>query len=133
MKLKRRGFAIRPQRLIEEHISGSVVASERPGFIRLLDRMGKWYKAIVSKLDRLGRNAMDIRKTVEQLAASDIRVHCLALGGVDLTSPAGKNDHAGHLCCGRILKGICFLSVRTLVVWRAKSCRKRFGRPSTLE
>ena len=46
---------------------------------------------IVAKLDRLGRNAMDIRKTVEQLAAAlDIRVHCLALGGVDLTSPAGK-------------------------------------------
>ena len=41
-------------------------------------------------LDRLGRIAMDIRKTVEQLAASDIRVHCLALGGVDLTSPTGK-------------------------------------------
>ncbi|MEI4080999.1 recombinase family protein, partial [Klebsiella pneumoniae] len=33
------GFAIRPQRLIEEHISGSVAASERPRFIRLLDRM----------------------------------------------------------------------------------------------
>lgn len=33
---------------------------------------------IVTKLDRLGRNAMDIRKTVEQLAASDIRVHNLA-------------------------------------------------------
>lgn len=45
---------------------------------------------IVTKLDRLGRNAMDIRKMVEQLAALDIRVHCLALGGVDLTSPAGK-------------------------------------------
>ncbi|MFS7184036.1 recombinase family protein [Serratia proteamaculans] len=29
-------------------------------------------------------------KQVEQLAALDIRVHCLALGGVDLTSPAGK-------------------------------------------
>ena len=44
----------------------------------------------VAILDRLGRIAMDIRKTVEQLAASDIRVHCLALGGVDLTSPTGK-------------------------------------------
>lgn len=45
---------------------------------------------IVTNLDRLGRNAMDIRKTMEQLGASDIRVHCLALGGVDLTCPAGK-------------------------------------------
>lgn len=84
------GFAIRSQRLIEEHISGSVAASERPGFIRLLDRMENGDVLIVTKLDRLGRNAMDIRKTVEQLAALDIRVHCLALGGVDLTSPAGK-------------------------------------------
>lgn len=78
------------QRLIEEHISGSVAASERPGLTRLLDRMENGDVLIVSKLDRLGRNAMDVRKTVEQLAASGIRVHCLALGGVDLTSPAGK-------------------------------------------
>lgn len=47
---------------------------------------------IVTKLDRLGRNAMDIRKTVEQLVASDIRVHCLALDGVELTSPAGNKN-----------------------------------------
>jgi putative DNA-invertase from lambdoid prophage Rac len=44
----------------------------------------------VTKLDRLGRNAMDVRGTVEQLAAHSVRVHCLALGGVDLTSAAGK-------------------------------------------
>ena len=28
--------------------------------------------------------------TVERLAALGVRVHCLALGGVDLTSPAGR-------------------------------------------
>lgn len=33
------GFTVKSQRLIEEHISGSVAASERPGFTRLLDRM----------------------------------------------------------------------------------------------
>lgn len=84
------GFAVRPLRLIEEKISGSVAASERPGFARLLDRMENGDVLIVTKLDRLGRNAMDVRKTVVQLASSDIRVHCLALGGVDLTSAAGK-------------------------------------------
>ncbi|MCK8242017.1 recombinase family protein, partial [Erwinia amylovora] len=84
------GFSVKAQRLIEEHISGSVAASERPGFIKLLDRMEEGDVLIVTKLDRLGRNAIDIRKTVELLADSDIRVHCLALGGVDLTSPAGK-------------------------------------------
>jgi putative DNA-invertase from lambdoid prophage Rac len=33
---------------------------------------------------------MDVRSTVELLAGRGIRVHCLALGGVDLTSAAGK-------------------------------------------
>ncbi|MDB5850902.1 MAG: resolvase [Rhodoferax sp.] len=45
---------------------------------------------IVTKLDRLGRNAMDVRASVEALDAMGVRVHCLALGGVDLTSPAGR-------------------------------------------
>ncbi|WP_172687050.1 recombinase family protein (plasmid) [Enterobacter asburiae] len=125
------GFAIRPQRFVEEHISGSVAASERPGFIRLLDRMESGDVLIVTKLDRLGRNAMDIRKTVEQLAASDIRVHCLALGGVDLTSPAGKMtmqiisavaEFERDLLLERTYSGIA----------RAKADGKRFGRPSSL-
>jgi putative DNA-invertase from lambdoid prophage Rac len=33
---------------------------------------------------------MDVRQTVEALAKLGVKVHCLALGGVDLTSPAGK-------------------------------------------
>jgi putative DNA-invertase from lambdoid prophage Rac len=45
---------------------------------------------IVTKLDRLCRNGMEVRATVEALAACGVRVHCLALGGVDLTSAAGR-------------------------------------------
>lgn len=67
-----------------------MAASERLGFARLLDRLENGDVLIVTKLDHLGRDAMDVRKTVEQLAASDIRVHCLALGGMDLISVAGK-------------------------------------------
>lgn len=67
-----------------------VAPSDRPGFSRLLDRMEHGNVLIVTKLDRLGCNAIDIRKTVEKLSELNIRVHCLALGGVDLTSPAGK-------------------------------------------
>jgi len=37
----------------------------------LLDRMENGDVLIVTKLDRLGRNAMDIRKTVELLSASE--------------------------------------------------------------
>lgn len=56
------GFAIRLLRLIEEHISGSVATSERLGFIRLCDHMENGCVLIVTRLDRLGRNAMDIKK-----------------------------------------------------------------------
>ncbi|MBK3786626.1 recombinase family protein [Burkholderia sp. R-69980] len=84
------GFAVDKRRIVTENISGSVTASERPQFARLLDRIEPGDVLIVTKLDRLGRNAMDVRSTVERLANDDVRVHCLALGGVDLTSAAGK-------------------------------------------
>ena len=53
-------------------------------FRRLMDRLEAGDVLIVTKLDRLGRNAMDVRATVEKLALDGIRVHCLALGGVEL-------------------------------------------------
>ena len=33
---------------------------------------------------------MDVRSTVEALAADGVRVHCVQLGGMDLTGPSGK-------------------------------------------
>lgn len=125
------GFAIRPQRLIEEYISGSVAAGERPGFIRLLDRMENGDVLIVTKLDRLGRNAMDIRKTVELLTASEIRVHCLALGGVDLTSPAGKMTMQVISAVAEFERDLLLERTHAGIA-RAKASGKRFGRPPIL-
>lgn len=84
------GFTVEPQRIIAETVSGSVAAVERKGWQLLLHKLEAGDVLIVTKLDRLGRNAMDVRQTVEGLAAMGVRVHCLALGGVDLTSAAGK-------------------------------------------
>lgn len=125
------GFNVRPQRIIEEQISGSVAASERPGFNRLLDRLESGDVLIVTKLDRLGRNAMDIRKTVEQLTESGIRVHCLALGGVDLTSPAGKMTMQVISAVAAFERDL--LLERTYSgIARARDAGKRFGRPPVL-
>lgn len=125
------GFAIRPQRLIEEYISGSVAAGERPGFVKLLDRMENGDVLIVTKLDRLGRNAMDIRKTVELLTASEIRVHCLALGGVDLTSPAGKMTMQVISAVAEFERDLLLERTHAGIA-RAKASGKRFGRPPVL-
>ena len=89
-EIRAAGFQVQPRRIVTETISGSIAASERPGFARLIDRLEEGDILVVTKLDRLGRNAMDVRKTVDELAELGIKVHCLALGGVDLTSPAGR-------------------------------------------
>jgi hypothetical protein len=41
-------------------------------------------------VDRIGRNAMNVRVTLESLTHTEIRVHCLARGGADMSSPASK-------------------------------------------
>jgi len=84
------GFKVTPQRTITETVSGSVVAAQRKGFKQLLNKLEAGDVLVVTKLDRLGRNSMDVRATVEGLAGMGVKVHCLALGGVDLTSSAGK-------------------------------------------
>lgn len=84
------GFKVEPRRVVAETVSGSVATAQRRGFSRLLDRLEAGDVLVVTKLDRLGRNAMDVGSTVARLAEIGVRVHCLALGGVDLTSSTGK-------------------------------------------
>ncbi len=125
------GFAIEARRLIQESISGSVAAKERPGFIKLIDRMESGDVLVVTKLDRLGRNAMDVRTTVEQLANSGVRVHCLALGGVDLTSPAGKMTMQVIAAVAEFERDLLIERTQSGII-RAKAAGKQFGRPPAL-
>jgi putative DNA-invertase from lambdoid prophage Rac len=125
------GFAIDKRRIVTESISGSVAASERPGFSKLLDRLEDGDVLIVTKLDRLGRNAMDVRSTVERLAAMGVRVHCLALGGVDLTSAAGKMT-MGVLNTVAEFERDLLIERTNAGIARAKAEGKAMGRPSAL-
>ncbi len=84
------GFKVEPRRVVTETIPGSVATAQRRGFTRLVDKLEPGDVLVVTKLDRLGRNAMDVGSTVAKLAETGVRVHCLALGGVDLTSSTGK-------------------------------------------
>lgn len=125
------GFAMEPKRVVAETVSGSTPAMERQGFARLVDRLESGDVLIVTKLDRLGRNAMDVRATVEKLAAEGVRVHCLALGGVDLTSAAGKMTMAVLSAVAEFERDL--LIERTQAgLTRAKAEGKALGRPSAL-
>jgi putative DNA-invertase from lambdoid prophage Rac len=131
-EIRAAGFSIEARRTVTESISGSVAANQRKGFFKLVDRMEAGDVLVVTKLDRLGRNAMDVRATVEALAATGVRVHCLALGGVDLTSGA-----AGKMTM-QVLKAVAEFERDLLIertnagIERVKSEGKHMGRLSSL-
>lgn len=74
----------------DEGISGKVHASQRPQFKALLGQIRNGETLVVSKLDRLGRDAQDVGATIKTVAARKIEVIVLQLGKMDLASPAGK-------------------------------------------
>jgi putative DNA-invertase from lambdoid prophage Rac len=125
------GYTVASQRIITETVSGSVAASERAGWGLLIAKMEAGDVLIVTKLDRLGRNAMDVRATVESLTAMGVRVHCLALGGIDLTSPAGKMTMGVINAMAEFERDL--LIERTQAgLSRAKAEGKSLGRPQSL-
>ncbi len=89
-QIARAGYNITPKRFIEEQISGSVPAMQRPGFQRLLERMDEGDTLVVTKLDRIGRDSIDVQQTVERFQSEGIRLVVLQLGNLDLTSSAGS-------------------------------------------
>ena len=88
-QIARAGYDIAPKRFIEEQSSGSVPAEQRPGFQRLLERMDEGDTLVVTKLDRIGRDSIDVQQTVERFQSEGIRLVVLQLGNLDLTSSAG--------------------------------------------
>jgi putative DNA-invertase from lambdoid prophage Rac len=131
VEIRAAGFNIDPRRVVAECVSGSIAAKQRAGFTKLLDRLEDGDVLIVTKLDRLGRNAMDVRATVEELAAVGVRVHCLALGGADLTSAAGKMTMTVLSAVAEFERDL--LLERTAAgLARARETGKVLGRPKAL-
>ncbi|MCM4736034.1 recombinase family protein, partial [Escherichia coli] len=67
-------------------------------------------------------------KTVEQLTKAGIKVHCLALGGVDLTSPPGKMMMQVISAVAEFERDLLLERTHSGIV-RARGAGKRFGRP----
>lgn len=130
-ELRAAGFDLADHRIITETISGSVAAGERPQFSRLLDRLEPGDVLLVTKLDRLGRNAMDVRATVERLSGSGVRVHCLALGGVDLTSAAGRMTMGVIAAVAEFERDLLIERTQS-GLGRAKANGTKLGRPPVL-
>lgn len=123
------GYKVEKRRYVEEQISGSVPALQRPGFVALLDRLEEGDTVVVTKLDRLGRDSIDVQQTVELFQSRGVRLVVLQLGNLDLTSSAGAlmvkmlaavADFERDLIIERTQAGLA----------RAKAEGKRLGRPT---
>lgn len=125
------GFAIESHRIMSETISGSMPIARRKGFTGLLDKMEKGDVLVVTKLDRLGRDAIDVSLTVAKLENMGIKVHCLALGGVDLTSSAGKMTMGVINTVAQFERDLLIERTQSGLA-RAKSQGKALGRPKVL-
>jgi len=129
LEIKSAGYQIEPHRYIEERISGSVEAFKRPCFLQLTQKLERGDTLVVTKLDRLGRDSIDVQKTVHWFTAQGIRLIVLQLGNLDLTSSSGAlmvkvlsavADFERQLIVERVTAGLA----------RAKAENKKLGRPS---
>jgi DNA invertase Pin-like site-specific DNA recombinase len=74
---------------MDEAVSGSVKASEREGFASLLNYIREGDTLVVTGIDRLGRNTIDVLQTVEMLQAKGVKVISLR-EEFDLSTSVGK-------------------------------------------
>lgn len=125
------GFTIEPHRIITDIVSGSMPTVRRKGFTRLLEKIENKDILVVTKLDRLGRDAIDVSSTVAKLEKIGIKVYCLALGGVDLTSSAGKMTMGVINTMAEFERDLLIERTQSGLT-RAKSQGKTLGRPQIL-
>ena len=132
-ELETAGFA--PTLVYSEIVSGKAAAAQRAEFARMLETIARTEGAkrlVVTKLDRLGRDAGDVLATMNQLRRLGCEVQVLQLGKLDLTSPAGKLMLTMLSAVAEMERDL--LVERTQAgLARAKAEGKKLGRPAKLD
>lgn len=118
----------------DEGISGKVSAMQRPQFAKMLGQIRDGESLVVTKLDRLGRDAQDVGATIKMLAARHIKVIVLQLGTLDVTSTAGKMMMTMLAAVAEMERDLLVERTQSGLA-RAKAEGKTLGRPArtTLE
>lgn len=113
----------------DEGVSGKVSASQRPQFAKMLGQIRDGETLVVTKLDRLGRDAQDVGATIKMLAARGIEVVVLQLGKLDLTRAAGKLMLTMLAAVAEMDRDLLVERTQSGLA-RAKAEGKRLGRPT---
>ena len=77
------------KQFMDEGISGTIAAMQRPGFKACFDYLRDEDTLIVYDLDRLGRDSIDIQNTIAALKAKHVKVIIHSMG-IDINSDAGE-------------------------------------------
>lgn len=88
--IRQAGYDVQDSRVVSETISGKTRAAERPAWVRLVDRLEAGDTVVVLKLDRLGRDNIDVQQTISSLMAGGVNVVCLDLPVANLSSSEGR-------------------------------------------
>lgn len=73
----------------EDGVSGAIPAAQRPAMAQLLAYVREGDTVIVTAIDRLGRNTIDVLTTVETLKAKGVSLVSMR-EGFDLATPTGR-------------------------------------------
>ncbi len=127
---KAKGYEVKEGFVVEETVSGAVCAMERKGFRAMVEhKLMEGDTLVVLKLDRLGRDNIDVQQTIDLLLKKGIRVHCLDLPTKDLSTSEGKLMLAMFAAFAAFEKDR--IRERTIEGQaRAKAQGKTIGRPS---
>jgi putative DNA-invertase from lambdoid prophage Rac len=123
------GYTVAPTRYVEEKVSGSVQAMQRPGFARLVDKLEAGDTLVVTKIDRIGRDSIDVQQTVAMFAERGVRLVVLQLGNLDLTSSAGALIVKVLAAMGDFERSLIIERTRAGQA-RARAEGKHMGRPA---
>lgn len=91
MAIRQAGYDVLDSRVVSEVVSGGVQAMQRKAFSGLVNhKLEAGDKLVVLKLDRLGRDNIDVQQTISMLLDKGIDVVSLDLPVSNLASAEGK-------------------------------------------
>lgn len=116
---------------VDEATSGATKAMLREGFAALLSYARKGDTVVVSAIDRLGRDTIDVLETVEALKTKGVTVVSMR-EGFDLSSPIGK-AMLTMLAAVAELERSNIKARQMAGIQRAKAEGKKLGRTKTID
>lgn len=91
MAIRQAGYDVADNRVVSETVSGGIQAMKRKGFADMvIHKLEAGDRLVVLKLDRLGRDNIDVQQTIAMLVEKEIDVVSLDLPVRNLTSAEGK-------------------------------------------